>query len=826
MTRGFTFSRSADRRPGLRTRRARWWVWSCFSSPMSFDLAPTERRAGLGPMSFWPKARIRRPLDVARLTFALGAVVVLLVLAIFDAGLLQAVAGWIPIASSGMGRTVLSIANVIASMATIGVLVAIAVDAVRVRRFSLISASLAGVLGVLGGVGVVELLGVAAPAQVIPLLLGPPEESAGLPITAVIALVVGADLHHRRWWNAARLALVAGVCCALGQGSLTLAGAGYALATGVAAGLAVRVALGVVPARPAEELIRSVLAGAGFELTALDPLENAAGRIRYTGIRPDAAEVRVTVVDSDRGGVPLARRAWRLLLLRNAAVGRPALSLRGQLERQALTAALAKSAGVPGPEVLAVLAAGPALVLVERLLVGTPLAHAGDEDAVRGTVSAFRALRRLHQAGLAHGALTADDVLLMQPDLAGFADFVSAQPAATDLQRELDVVALLVAAGSRVPVDAVVSALNATYSPSPTAQMRLAALLQPLSLPRQARRAVRGTPLLANLRAALTGPDGEGVVADAPRLERLRLRTVISVVGGTIAVYLLATQLSQVSIGSALRSAQPGWLVVALAGSAVTYLGSALALQAFVPAGLPLTRTAFVQLASSFVSLVTPPAVGHMGLNIRYLHRAGVPTAAAATDVAVKEAMTVAVTVPLLLICGWLSGVSGSRLALLPSGSVLIVIGVAAAVLALVALAPPTRRFLRRRLDPLIRRTLPQLLATLSDPRRLVTAVGGVLLLNGGYVLALEASLRAFGTSVALPALVVVYLAASTLGSATPIPGGLGAVEAALVGGLTATGVPVAAAVTAVLAFRAATFWLPAPLGWGAFVALQRRGRI
>jgi len=57
----------------------------------------------------------------------------------------------------------------------------------------------------------------------------------------------------------------------------------------------------------------------------------------------------------------------------------------------------------------------------------------------------------------------------------------------------------------------------------------------------------------------------------------------------------------------------------------------------------------------------------------------------------------------------------------------------------------------------------------------------------------------------------VVYLAASTLGSAAPIPGGLGAVETALVAGLTATGVRITAAITAVLAFRTATFWLPAP---------------
>jgi glycosyltransferase 2 family protein len=46
------------------------------------------------------------------------------------------------------------------------------------------------------------------------------------------------------------------------------------------------------------------------------------------------------------------------------------------------------------------------------------------------------------------------------------------------------------------------------------------------------------------------------------------------------------------------------------------------------------------------------------------------------------------------------------------------------------------------------------------------------------------------------------------------------------VGDLPTAGVPVAAALTAVLSFRTATFWLPAPVAWVAFVALQRRARI
>jgi uncharacterized membrane protein YbhN (UPF0104 family) len=293
-----------------------------------------------------------------------------------------------------------------------------------------------------------------------------------------------------------------------------------------------------------------------------------------------------------------------------------------------------------------------------------------------------------------------------------------------------------------------------------------------------------------------------------------------------VAALILGSQLSEVSLGSALAAARLPWLGLALLGSAVTYVGAALALSAFSPIRLPLGRSTIVQVAASFVTLVTPPTVGHVGLNIRYLQRSGLPTATAATTVAVSQIVTVLVTLALLVGSGWLSGVSTTQSSLLPSGDVLPVLLVAGSLLGIVALVPASRRLLRRRLEPLVRRIVPQLLTAATDPRRLGRATLGVLLLNGGYVLALDASLRAFSASLALPTLIVVYLVASTVGSAAPTPGGLGAVEAALIGGLTATGVPVAAALTAVLAFRAVTFWLPAPIGWVAFVGLQRRQRI
>jgi uncharacterized protein (TIRG00374 family) len=785
---------------------------------------PPRSRSGLGDVvrvrSFWPPGRIRRPVDVPRLVASSLASLALAALAAFAPDAARTLAELIPVARTDLLRALLSIVNVLASLTVLVALIVVVVDAIRFRRFALTSAALACVVAVPLGVGV-ALLAHLASSEALTLLLGEAHQSAGLPVTAVTALLVGADLHARRWWARSRLALAVGIGCAIGLGSLTLVSAAYALLVGTATGLAVRVTLGVLPARPPEDVVRSVLADAGWQLTALEPIQEAAGRVRYVGERADGQPVRVTVVDPDRRGVTFGRRVWRLLRLRTAAVGRPALSLRGLLEQQALCAALAAAADVAAPKVLALLSAGRALVLVEEPLAGEPLS--GSAVDLPCATAAMRELRRLHDAGLAHGAISADSMLVLPDGRAGFAHLGAAQPVATDLQRELDVVAMLVLLASSVGPDDAVAALREGYGTDPMAETRLAALLQPLALPRKDR-PPRRRHLLPELRTALTL--GESGASHAPRLERLSTRTVVSIAAGTLAAYLLVGQLGQIDLLGALQKAQPGWLALALLGSAITYVGSALALQAFVPVALPLGTTAAVQLASSFVTLVTPPTVGQVGLNLRYLQKASVPVATAAAVVAVKEFVTVLVTVPLLLLCGWLSGVSASRLTLLPSGDVLFILGVVAAVLVLLMVVPTTRRLLLRRLQPLLRQTLPQLIAAASDPRRLLLAITGVLVLNAGYVLALDASLRAFGASLDLPTLVVVYLAASVLGSAAPTPGGLGAVEAALVGGLTAVGVPVAAALPAVLAFRTATFWLPAPLGYLAMLGLQRRGRL
>ena len=78
-------------------------------------------------------------------------------------------------------------------------------------------------------------------------------------------------------------------------------------------------------------------------------------------------------------------------------------------------------------------------------------------------------------------------------------------------------------------------------------------------------------------------------------------------------------------------------MLVALGLSALTYVAAALSLSGFVLERLNFIRTMLAQLAGSFVTLVTPAAVGGAALNVRYLQRNKVPPAVAAASVGVSR---------------------------------------------------------------------------------------------------------------------------------------------------------------------------------------------
>ncbi len=85
----------------------------------------------------------------------------------------------------------------------------------------------------------------------------------------------------------------------------------------------------------------------------------------------------------------------------------------------------------------------------------------------------------------------------------------------------------------------------------------------------------------------------------------------------------------------------------------------------------------------------------------------------------------------------------------------------------------------------------------------------------------LWATFHAFGASPPITVILLGYLIGQ-LGGLLPLPGGLGGIDAGLIGTLIVYGTPAAVTVAAVLVYRVILFWLPLLAGAVAFASLRR----
>ena len=145
-------------------------------------------------------------------------------------------------------------------------------------------------------------------------------------------------------------------------------------------------------------------------------------------------------------------------------------------------------------------------------------------------------------------------------------------------------------------------------------------------------------------------------------------------------------------------------------------------------------------------------------------------------------------------------------------------------VIVVLAMLRPVRKVVWKRIGPLMKEVVPRMVTVAQRPWKIVEGVGGSALVNVGYILCLAACVEAFGGQLSLPLVALAYLAGSVIGQAAPTPGGLGAVEAAIVAGLTFAGLDAGTAVSSVLLYRVITFWLPVAPGYLTFNLLQRKG--
>ncbi|MDX3377439.1 lysylphosphatidylglycerol synthase domain-containing protein [Streptomyces sp. ME02-6991-2A] len=314
------------------------------------------------------------------------------------------------------------------------------------------------------------------------------------------------------------------------------------------------------------------------------------------------------------------------------------------------------------------------------------------------------------------------------------------------------------------------------------------------------------------------------------RLERIKPRTLFSFIAGAIAAYFLISQVTQADFGVLVEQAEWGWVAAALGFSGLSYVAAAMSLLGFVPERVPFLKTVQAQVAGSFVKIVAPAAVGGVALNTRFLQRAGVRPGLAVASVGASQLFGLGCHILLLALFGYLTGTEKTPDSLTPSRTVIAGLLTVAVLVLVVTAIPFLRKFVVTRVRSLFAGVVPRMLDVVQRPQKLVTGIGGMLLLTGLFVLCLDASIRAFSgpdvTQLSYASIAVVFLAGNALGSAAPTPGGMGAVEGALTLGLIAVGLPMEVAAPAVLLYRVMTLWLPVLPGWIAFNQLTRKGEL
>jgi uncharacterized protein (TIRG00374 family) len=127
---------------------------------------------------------------------------------------------------------------------------------------------------------------------------------------------------------------------------------------------------------------------------------------------------------------------------------------------------------------------------------------------------------------------------------------------------------------------------------------------------------------------------------------------------------------------------------------------------------------------------------------------------------------------------------------------------------------------------PEVRAAIKSLIAVARDPRKLTELFGGALGAELLFALTLAAVCRGYGVHLGLAQLVLVNVIASSLAGLVPVPGGIGAAEAALAGGLVAMGVPEQVAFAIALTHRLCTYYLPPILGYFSLEWLRRKGHV
>jgi uncharacterized membrane protein YbhN (UPF0104 family) len=502
---------------------------------------------------------------------------------------------------------------------------------------------------------------------------------------------------------------------------------------------------------------------------------------------------------------------WRWLKLRDAETAPVQASMRRAIEHRALMTIAVGDLEVANTTTMAVAALDRGWTLYAHTPPrGEPIGEGSAPDQV---AVVWGALSVLHSHQIAHGDLRASTITI-ESGRAMFGGFGASEYGATDEQLQSDIAQLLVTTthifGPEPSVRAAIEVLGADVVLSASRRLTKSAV------PARIRRSVADPKsTMAAAREEVKHQTGADQI-EKETITRFTRKQLIQLVLLVALVYVASPLISTVpTFFTELRSANWWWALLGLTVSVLTYVGAAAALWASAAGVVKFRKLVIMQFANTFAATTTPAGVGGLALSTRFLQKAGLGTLRATAAVALQQSVQVITHVALLIFFSVAAGASADLTHFVPSTTLLYLLGgVALGAVGTVLFVPRLRRWLGSAVGPKLKELGSELVALVREPKRLGLIVLGCAATTLGAALALWASIEAFGGGTTFVTVTVVTMVGGTLASAAPTPGGVGAVEAALIGGLAAFGVPAAVGVPSVLLYRVLTCWLPVFAGW------------
>ena len=656
-----------------------------------------------------------------------------------------------------------------------------------------------------------------------------PMEFPGTRVAIIAAVVsVGAPYLSRPVRRLGQTLVLLMFLSAMYLGTSTLDDVAASVVLGWTVAAAVHLAFGSPAGRPTTRQVRAALDELGVAVNDLMLAPDQPHGATRMVASDDRGAVHVRVLGRDETDAQLLSKFWRFVLYRG---GGPRLRLTRleDVAAEAYALLLAARAGVPAPEVIVAGKAGPgaALLVTRPPNADAPLA------TVEPTIVTDDLLARLwghvgqlHAAHVVHGRLNAHHVMVGSDGVA-LVDFDHASGETTTAPRRAADVAELLASTSQIVGNerAVAGAVAGVGGDQLVAALPL---LQPAGLSREIRPTTRHgrrqafAKHLAELRTCAASALDTTVppLQDMYRVKASNLLMAVGTLFGLVALFSQVGSPSQ--LWNTVSGAQIGWLVVALAGTLLNTVPSAVGLMGASTIRLPLIRTTELQLSMAFANLAVP-AVGGTASQVRFLQRQGMELPAAVATGPFLSSLGGTVAQLLLLGVAITLAPKSYTPAHIDIGKIApLALIVLVAIVAIVGVMLGVPR-IRKHVLPPTRTALSAVWSVLRSPQRLVLLLGSNILVALMTAAVFEACLAAFGASANFWTLLSLIIVITTIASLVPIPGGATAVTSVgMSGALAAAGVPVEAAVAAALVNQVVVSYLPAVPGWFAMKDLLR----